>query len=732
MDRKRRTLRLAVAAVLLEAVVAPTAGAQGTTATGLEEIIVSATKRNESAQDVPISITAFSAADMEKIGVAGIQDIALRTPGLKWGNRSDLKLNPTVLRGIGSQTGGSAGAEDAVSYYMDEIYLGSGVSSNIDLYDLERVEVLRGPQGTLFGRNSIGGAISMTSRKPTREFSAYTSLEGGNYDLVRAKASIGGPLGAASFSGLLSGAYLDRSGYTENDFRNESGDDANSAGLRGQLRWQSERADFNLSAEYREVDQHSKFFETLRYNPDAVLVQVMPLFDAPVNDDPYDREVAANGTGKETLESSSVALHGVVSLTGFDFTTITSYREHEYANIGDTDMTTIDWIYDGDPEDVSRLSQEFRLTSTGDGPFNWIAGLYYLHQETDNLSFVTLSSDLLTLLEIPVDSIQSGSSAQLDLDSYAAYASLGWRPTDAWELTFGGRYTYEEKSIDYVQDDPLDLLGGTFAVQADDSWSKFTPSFSARFHANDDVMLYGAVGQGFKSGGFNDALGEGTGISFDPESLWNYELGIKTNLIERRLQANAAVYLMDWSDIQIRQDNPATPAVYDPITTNAGSAHSQGIEVELLYLATDRLTFELAGTVLEAEYDEGVDASGQPLRDLPGAPDNMLNFAAEYRIPLSGGSELALRGELLHQGDIEYSPTADPVAHVDPAELYNARLAWTSADDRWTVAAWGRNLTDEAVVERVFDLYDNPFAGQTFIVLNPPRTYGLELRYDFR
>jgi iron complex outermembrane recepter protein len=697
----------------------------------LEEIIVTATKRAESMQDVPIAVTAFSSADLEKIGAAGIQDIASRTPGLKWGNRSDLKLNPTVLRGVSSQTGGSAGAEDAVGYYLDEVYLGSGVSANLDLYDLERVEVLRGPQGTLFGRNSIGGAISMTSRKPPDEFAGSATLDVGNYDLVRALISVGGPMGASGLSGQIAAVYSDRSGYTHNEFNGKDGDDSSSYGLRGQLRWQGESADFNLSAEYRDVEQHSKFYETLRYNPEALLVQVMPLFEAPINEDSFDRKVASNGTGLETLQAESVALHGVINFDAVDFTTITSYRHHEYYNIGDTDMTTIDWIFDGDPEEVSRFSQEFRVASAGTEEFSWLAGVYYLHQHTDNLSFVTVASDLTALLEIPVPSIDSGSSAKMDLDSYAAYASGNWRPNSAWEFSLGLRYTSEDKAIDYSQDDPLDLLGGTFDVQADDSWSEFTPSLAARWHLSDDVMAYGTIGKGFKSGGFNDALGEGTGISFGPETLINYELGIKSTSGDRRLQANAAIYYMTWNDIQIRQDNPETPAVYDPITTNAGKAHSQGIEVEVQWLATDKLSFELAGTILEAEYDGGTDASGEPLADLPGSPDSMLNFAAEYRWPITDMGDLSLRGEVLYQGDIEYSPTADPVAHVDAATLFNARLAWTSSDNRWTAALWGRNLSDEEVVERVFDLYSNPFVGQTFVVLNAPRTYGLELRYGF-
>ena len=205
---------------------------------------------------------------------------------------------------------------------------------------------------------------------------------------------------------------------------------------------------------------------------------------------------------------------------------------------------------------------------------------------------------------------------RLGTTSLSGFASATWRASDQLDFTVGGRYTYEEKDIDYVQTDPLGLLGGSFSVKADDTWSQFTPNASARYRFSSDLMGYATVSQGFKSGGFNDALGDANGIGYDPETVWNYEIGLKSEFMDRRVLTNVALYYMDWNDIQLTNDNPATP-IFDPIILNAGKAHSTGIELEIQAAATERLMLGATLSVQEAEYDEGALPNGQPLRRIP-------------------------------------------------------------------------------------------------------------------
>ena len=707
----------------------------------LEEVVVHATKREESVQDIAISATVFSEDDLVKIGAINMQDIASRTPSLKFGDRSDLKIGGTTIRGIGRLTGATAANEEAVAYYVDEVYVGGGVGANLDLFDLERVEVLRGPQGTLFGRNSVGGAINITTRKPPESFEGYFDASYGNYDAVRVQAAVGGPLAEDRVFGKISGVYYDREGYTKNLYRGKAGDTGNNKGLRAQLRilptGDAGDMEFNISGEYRKVDQNSKFFDTLRFEPDfppSYLALGLGLFGIPQDTNPYDRTVNINETGKETLEAWSVAVNGFIKLGDLDFNTITAYRTHDYFNQGDTDGSPLDWAIDGDPEKVWRFSQELRLTSNYDGRFNWIAGVFYEHQHARNLSNLGLGADEEAILGIPV--INFGSNAETELDSISAYLSIDYRVTEKLQATLGGRYVYEDKSIDYGQSDPFELAGGTFNLKGDDNWNAFTPSLSLRYFINDDLMTYVTVSRGFKSGGFNDGLGSGANISFDPEYLWNYEAGMKSSWFDKRLVANFDVFYMDWRDIQFSQDNPATENIYDPITGNAAKAHSKGFEGEVSALLTRDLKVGVAVSLVEAEFDEGVLPTGPdegiPLTKLPGSPKYTLNLNAEYWVPVgSNGGGFTMTGEYLRQGDIEYSPSSNPIAHVGAVGVWNARLRYTSPGEKWTVTLWGKNLADEEVVERVFELFSNPFIGRDFVVLAPPRTYGVSVRYNF-
>ena len=733
---RRQTSWLAGASILALVSAGGAAVAQDTDApgtqvrSGVETIVVTARKREESIQETPISVTAFTEGMIQRAGITDVADVAIRTPGLAYGNYGDEKLSPTSLRGVIGGSG-SAGADGAVGFYLDEVFLGQGVGATIDLFDMERIEVLRGPQGTLFGRNTIGGLIHYTTARPTEVFEAYLEAEMGDYDLRRIGGGVSGPLAGDTVTGRFAFVRNQRAGTAYNLVLDEEVNSEDSWSARGQIQFDlGDVTEWRLSADYREVDQDSLVFETLSYNDATTFAAVLDLYGLPRNADPFDRNVYADDITYERSEAWGVASHFSTMIGDVEFVNITAYRTHDYANRTDTDRSALEWAYDGDPEEVSRLSSEFRLSwSTGD--FDWIGGLYYYEQDTTNLSFIELGVDLMTLLGAPsLAGIQAGSNAEMETTSIALFGAGTWNVSDRLDFTLGGRYTAEEKSIDYSQSDPVGLLGGDFAISAEDDWAEFTPSANVRYRFTPDIMGYATVSRGFKSGGFNDALGDANGISFDPETLWNYEAGLKTTLFDGLVQANVTAFYMDWSDIQISGDNPATP-VFDPIIVNAGAAHSQGVEFELMAVPTDNLTLGFNAALLEAEFDEGSLPTGTPLADIPRAPDYTANLNAEYRAPLTGETDWFVGGEVLMRGESYLTVDNQEDGHVDAYALVNLNVGLEASDGRWRLNLWGRNIFDEEVKERLFDLSGQDVVGQKFIVLNDPATVGvsLNLRY---
>jgi iron complex outermembrane receptor protein len=322
-------------------------------------------------------------------------------------------------------------------------------------------------------------------------------------------------------------------------------------------------------------------------------------------------------------------------------------------------------------------------------------------------------------------------------DSYAAFGSVDYAVTDRLKVTLGARYTYETKEIDYDQQDfeqelGFAILGGTVAYQGEDSWDSFTPALTLRYEADEAAMVYATVSNGFKSGGYNDGAGDVSGISFGPETLWNYEVGTKMDLADGRVRLNVAAFVMKWDDMQLRVDDPNTPNSFDPRILNAGAAHSNGLEFELAAILAEGLTLNTSVGLLDAEFDQGELPDGTPLRDLVRAPDYSGSVDLEYTTAVSSGLNLFLRGQYVFTGS--YWLAADqsiPQAQQGAYGLLNARIALSDAGQRWEVALWGKNLTDETYNIGVFNLLENSFVGQYFNVLGDPRTYGIEVRYNY-
>jgi iron complex outermembrane recepter protein len=734
---------MSVIALLASTILTTPAFAQQNNDVVLEEIIVTAQKKSENIQNVPIAITAITGEQLESKGIRSLDEVAFRAPNLSFRNTSDIKLSPISVRGVIANTG-SAGQDPSVATYVDEIFLGSGAGANIAYYDLEAVEILRGPQGTLFGRNAIGGVINIRTRRPTFDTEGYVEGELGNFSHVRAGGALGGALVGDVLAARVSASFERRDGFSKYALLNTDGDDENNWNLRGQLLLKpSESSEFLLSVEYREVQQSSRAFDTLvdRFgvNPDNI--------------NPNDRVIFADDRSKENFEGYRIALRGNVEIGSANLTSVTGYRNHEYDSRTDTDNTPLKLVYDGDPETVKAFSQELRLAGGDDNlTFSWLIGGFYYNQKSTNLSFVEFGPDLLGA---PI-TIIGGSDAAVKVTSYAGFASVTARPIPKLSLTLGGRFTREAKSIVYKQDDPLDLLGGTFAVNGTKKYSNFSPNLNVSFKASDDVLLYAAASRGFKSGGFNDALGEATGIGFEPEKVDSVEAGIKSEIFDRRLRLNLAAFYLKWKDILISVDNPATP-VFDPTLRNAGKARSFGLEAEATFQATERLSMNASVALLNARFtgspeerkigerkDDDGNVIGDILLDrLPDAPKFKLSAAFTYRAPIGNSLFVAFSPELTYSGafflgldnELFVKNSADirqsDLNRQGGFALINGSLSLDDGEDgSWSLGVWVKNLTNKRYKGRVFDL-SNGAIGQVFQVLGPPLTIGVSAKRDF-
>lgn len=754
VDRALVTPFLLMLSVFPAAAEAQTADAEQV----LEEIIVTAQKRTENAQDVPISVSAISGDNLEKAGISNLEDAAFRLPNLAFPKFSDSKLASVTLRGI-SDPGGSAGQDPGVAVYMDEVYLGPGVGSNIDYFDLESVEVLRGPQGTLFGRNAIGGVINLRSRKPTFDWEGFVSAGYGNYNAQTATAAVSGPLLGDKLAVRLAGTINKRDGTTRNEFLKADTNSQGSGSARLQLLFRpNDQQEWSLSGEYRRLSQSPKGFETLFYDPAGVVSALFSASRTAPNNNPFDRKIVADGLGRETANIWRFALNGVVELGDLTLHSVTSYRKHDYYSFSDTDNSPFKIAYDGDPENVKAFSQEVRLESDKSERFDWMVGGFYYHQNARNLSFVTIGSDATALLTegALTSALNIGSNAKTILNSYAGFANIGFRPTDKTELRVGARYSSERKKLDYSQVDldsilgrGAEVLGGTFTANRTTKSSSFTPSISLTFKPVDDVMVYAAVSKGFKSGGFNDGLGTVDSIAFGPEKLWNYEAGLKSELFGRRVRFNVTGFYMQWTDIQISNDDPATP-FFDPKTSNAGKARSYGLEVELTGKVNSFLTIGSNLGLLDARYTNGffgalsaVDGKPILLRKLPYAPTYSFSLFADFNKDISDRFKLSLRPEMTLQGPHFLSDDQRTAAEAGerraPKEdnqqmayaLVNVRAGFGDADDRWQISVWAQNLFNKTYKTRIFNQLGSPLIAQKFIILGEPRTYGVEARFKF-
>ncbi len=687
----------------------------------LEEIVVTATKTGERAlQDVPAAITAFAPEQLQDRGIENLADLPGAAPNLNIGRFSNRVA--LTIRGIGSSNI-FIGADPSSTVHIDGVYIARTNMVLTDFVDLERVEILRGPQGTLYGRNAVGGTINIVTSKPEEELRLAGSLEYGSFDRVRATASVSGPVIEDTLAMSIAGLFSTRDGYVENlSVERPDLSDEDIRAIRGALRYTpTDRFTFDLALDAtRQGDLGPAYKPTGRDvlgNPSNPAFTPMPIDDFhTVNID------------EETI--NIINNYGLTATIGYDFTdeiTLTSI----------TGARGMDqrWLIDGDYSELlewrqsfwdsqHQISQEVQLN--GDtGRFNWVAGVYYFHEKNDfNLTFDAFG--LAPGLAINVDS-------DLVTNAYAVFAQTDIRITDQLNATIGGRYSHEKKTFDtrgfvVLRDTLAEIPVPGFTYQRDgdtESWGAFTPKFGLDYGFTDDALAYFSATRGFKSGGYNIT---GTEPAYDPEFIWAYEIGLKSTLADDRLQVNAAAFYYDYSDLQVQAFTP--DGLLD--ITNAADSTIWGLELEVTALPTDNFQITVTGAYLDATYDSYTTARASApdvALDLSG---NRLNFSpewqfsvfGEYRVPLAAGFEGRLQADFRWQDQTFFSAFNDPGFGEDSYGLLNAQAAVTSPGGTWELAVFARNLTDKEYTTGAYD-----FSASVSEFITEPRTFGVRLSY---
>jgi iron complex outermembrane recepter protein len=714
---------------------------------GLEEITVTARRREESLQDVPIALSAFSAERIEATGAPDITWLQQSTPNLTLqvarGSNSTLIA---FIRGIGQQDP-LWGFEPGVGLYVDDVYIARPQGAVLDIYDIERLEVLRGPQGTLYGRNTIGGAIKYVTRPLGNEARLDTKLTLGTYAQHDFIASGVLPLSDTLAVGASAAIYR-RDGFGENQFTGRQNHYAKDVdAFRFSADWNpTDTLSFRLAADYVEDDSPAKHGH--REVPGLGLTA-----GEVVLKDVYDTRGGIGDKNKVTNEGISLTAAWNLSET-ITIKSITAYREGETDTLIDFDASPQPALdIPGHYED-DQMSQELQVLFEGE-KWQGIAGLYYLDASASGQFDTPIGALGLTI----------ATSGYVDTTSIAAFADVSYSITDRLRVSLGGRYTEDEKEGSVLRADYLGLGSPLFGNDAavffrtrtdyvnERTFDKFTPRASISFDLADTLTTYASYSEGFKSGGFDmrgDAIFTPDTVNgYDPENVKSYEIGLKGSTWDDRLSFNFAVFRADYTDQQITRQEPTATGVAS-FVDNAGSSTIQGAELEGAIAFTDRLTLTYGIGWTDAEFDEYNTFTVVPNPTPPPAtitvpidladsavfqntPEWNGNLTLSYAQPLpTGWGSLFATLSGSYRDSYYMFEFANPLLdQTEDYTLVDASLAWTAENEKLRLQLTGRNLTDEQ-----YKIGGYQFLGATFgnIVNNfygPPRTVSLSVSYRF-
>jgi iron complex outermembrane receptor protein len=699
-------------------------------ASELEEVVVTAQRSASGLQTTPLAVEALSGPMLKALNVTDLDSLALAVPGVSFGD--ELGEAHIAIRGIGSDAV-NPGADPRVAYYQDGIYIGRPTAQLGGMFDLERVEVLKGPQGTLYGRNATGGAISVISRAPTLQADGYADISYGNYNAVTFDGAIGGGI-AENLSGRVAMQAKFHDGYGSNITTGNDIDNQSEGSVRASLRWDPTASlDFLTIAEYHKENDRSGGLHFFGSDNLAVPIVGAALGGITSSDN---RDIAS---AKDPV--TRVQTYGITEIltATFNEATLKSYTSlhHSDATFG-TNVTgySLPLIYGTSIENAHQVSEELQLS--GDhGRLHWLAGaLFFYEYVNDSISF---PFDL-RLFGGPYQIQQGYLVAGRQSDKSAApYLRLTYDITDKASLILGARYSFEKKVIDqnsqfdlsrpYSGSNPIIPSPG-FPNTDSKNYHQTTPTATFDYKLTPDVFLFATYAEGFKSGGFNPGILQ---PPYQPETIKEYELGLKSKEFNGRMKVNVDVFYYDYSNLQVTIIRGT-----DADIENAATAALYGTDIDVEILPVANLRIDASLEYLHSEYRNYTSSNpafpnGAPVslagNQLTQAPKYSGRLGAEYSWGLGAG-ELKLRGDYAYQSRTYFTPFNELALSQGGHSLTNASLNYTSAGDRWHTGLYVNNLSDAKVIAQDYvasELFGGPVVG----VLTPPRTYGVRFGVAF-
>lgn len=678
----RRLMATSAAAAMLIAAISGHA-AESLDAQTLDSMTVTANKRSENIQETPVTVSAFSAADLEEADVHNMDDLMALIPNMKFNNMFMNGTSSSNFRGLNFSPFTNT---NPVVIFIDGVPMDNYMGYNLDLVNIERVEVLRGPQGTLYGKNAIGGIINIFTKKPGNTTEGQVTVEVAENATYRATTSISGPLTEDGLSFGISSTYRRTDGFMEND--NPKGGDVDDKvylSINPQLRWApSERFEANLKTGYEEVSEGSGT---------TVNAANGPVRHVNVNPD--------DSAESETFRSS---LHTSYKGDTFDTTTITTFSDTKKENdkdfsFGNVPLTN---LYDGRTQNIT---QELRFSSSDAKGLQWVTGLYFAHQKEDADVYGYEMGG--TLFNTPHESKET------------TLASFGQMtvPLGALAFTAGLRYEHVKKE---VEGNGINMATmAPYQIDVSNNWDTLLPKAAISWTLSEDAMVYTSVAQGYLAGGYNVTEPDKEAGTFDEQTSTNYELGIKTSWLNNRLLLNSNIFYIAIDDMHVFSSAPGNMRV----AGNAGKAHSQGIELEMRARPIQGLDLMANLGFVDAEYNTYKTTDGTTQRVYSGntiehTPQYSLNVSAQYRL----SSGLYLRGEMEGYGKSYFDPANQ---HAQGAyQLYNLKVGYEFS--RWDLYLYGNNLTDKRYFSSGFDVMQNRIAN-----VGAPRTFGVKVTHRF-
>jgi len=688
----------------------------------IETISVTAQKRVESVQDIPIAITAFSGDRLVESGIENSLDLQMIDPALVI-TTNTVAAQP-YLRGVGTDIF-TPGAESSIATFVDDVYISRTTSALQDFLDIERVDVVKGPQGVLFGRNAVGGALNVYSNKPTEDFEGKVSATIGNFNKRRLEGMINVPLVDDKVFWRFAALSSQRDGYSENIFTGKDVDNDDVISFRTHLKV-NVTDDFNLlfSANHTKEDSD----RNLAIHIDDYGIGPASAADRLTVKDKHD--VSLNEDSYLESEISGYSLTANVDFDNVSFKSITAYRESDVKEHLDLDGTELDYLANSPKFTSESLTQEFQLVSTDGGDFDWVVGAFFLSEEA--------TQQLNIELTFPGTGFKIQPDGLVETDAYAFFGNVKYHINDEWAISGGIRYNNDERTIDFVQNtinlaNNTVIPGTTLAHKNSKEFSSTTPRIVAEYKPEQDLMFYASASRGYKAGGFNTNVYQEE--SFAPEFVWAYEGGFKSTVWDDRARINGAAFYYDYKDMQLNSLPPGGETGSFQVVFNAAKATVKGIELATTFVPNDDFEYSVSVQLLDATFDDFVaenpnePAIGEINRSggtMPRAPEVSVSFSSKY-IWIIGERALTWHADLRYEGDQYLDVFQDDKVQRKSNYMINTRLNYELTDDM-TVSAWIRNLTDEETVQSSIRA-DNLLGVASFYA--PPRTFGLTLDWSF-